>query len=155
MKRFWQQANVVFMVCAGVGFAGFARAVEMRLARWARPSGAEAARPRTRLALRAAPALVAALAVAAQGAASYASRDFSGRGGFWLSRYARAMLGPLPEGSLLLVSEDLNNNAAKYIQECEGFRTDVDVLSVPLMTYGWWSRTQRGHYPRCVRLHQP
>ena len=79
---------------------------------------------------------------------NFESRDF--HNSHHIRIYGKRVLNSVPENSILLVTEDLNNNAIKYVQECEGVRPDVSSLSLPLMTYEWWSKTQKHHYPNVV-----
>jgi hypothetical protein len=50
-----------------------------------------------------------------------------------VGRFGRALLGSLPPRSLLLSHTDLNYNAVRYLQACEGLRPDVVHLSLQLL----------------------
>ena len=117
-RRFWQQANVhVFTWCGD----GFARVVRRRIPKHVQ-------------------ILTVLTLILSQLAMNFESRDF--HDSHHIRTYGNRVLNTLPENSILLVTEDLNNNAIKYVQECEGVRPDVSALSLPLMTYEWWSKTQ-------------
>eukprot|EP00941_MAST-03F_sp_MAST-3F-sp1_P003939 g3939.t1 len=62
--------------------------------------------------------------------------------------YGKQILKSIPKNSLLLVSGDLNHNSVKYVQQCERFRTDIDILSPELMSYEWFTSTHARHYKR-------
>ena len=125
-RRFWQQANVhVFTWCGD----GFARVVRRRIPKHVQ-------------------ILTVLTLILSQLAMNFESRDF--HDSHHIRTYGNRVLNTLPENSILLVTEDLNNNAIKYVQECEGVRPDVSALSLPLMTYEWWSKTQTRHYPNVV-----
>eukprot|EP00940_MAST-03C_sp_MAST-3C-sp2_P000921 g921.t1 len=57
--------------------------------------------------------------------------------------YGRALLDPLPRGAILLTAYDVQWTVARYLQECEGFRTDVVLMSQPMMSYTWFAKHQR------------
>lgn len=125
-RRFWQQANVhVFTWCGD----GFAHVVRRRISKSVQ-------------------ILIVLAFILSQLAMNFESRDF--HNSHHIRIYGKRVLNSVPENSILLVTEDLNNNAIKYVQECEGVRPDVSSLSLPLMTYEWWSKTQKHHYPNVV-----
>lgn len=165
-RRFWQQPNVYLFILCGDGanvvcrFLGDRsaepvsthvkrrRQVQTHDVQPKRESRNVASKsPRTDLVSLS--AFVGSLSlVITQCARHFEMRDF--HDGRHIHNYGEQILNTLPHESILLVTEDLNNNAIKYVQECEGLRDDVSVLSVPLMTYSWWYETQRRHYPRVV-----
>merc|ERR1711871_1438921 len=61
--------------------------------------------------------------------------------------YGRKILESMPKHAILLVNGDLNNNAPKYLQQCENFRTDVAILGLQQMSWPWWVPMHRHHYP--------
>ena len=58
----------------------------------------------------------------------------------------RKILHSFPTHSIVLLNGDLNNNVIKYPQSCEGMRTDVQLLSLQLMTWDWFVPMQRVNY---------
>mgnify|MGYP000445101322 CR=1 FL=1 len=51
---------------------------------------------------------------------------------------ARAILGPVPRGGVLLVAGDNDTYPLWYAQRVEGFRTDVIVVTMPLLAAEWY-----------------
>jgi hypothetical protein len=63
-----------------------------------------------------------------------------------VARYGRALLEPLPPGTLLLTRGDLVTNVARYLQTCDGLRPDVVILDQELLTKPWYvARAARAH----------
>ncbi len=91
---------------------------------------------------------VALLLALAQVYANLAANDFHDFWGFYHT--AVAVLNAMPPNAILLVNGDLNNNLPKYVQQCEGFRPDVSILSVQLMSWDWFVPIQRQNYPNVV-----
>jgi hypothetical protein len=142
--RFWMQPSLV----AALWLAEGASAALALVRKCGGAFGARAP-PRTGPP-RASPCAVAvALALAAwQCRRGWPAADHSGT---WAFRaYGQTLLASMPRGALLLVSGDLNHNASKYVQQCEGFRRDVAVLSPELMSYPWYVQTHARHYPRVL-----
>ena len=65
------------------------------------------------------------------------SNDESGNIHF--DQYARSVLEPLPQGSLLLLNYDQAWSSIRYLQECEGFREDVVSINTSMMSYPWFA----------------
>jgi hypothetical protein len=62
----------------------------------------------------------------------------------YLVEYGRALLGPLPQDAILVTTYDIQWTVTRYLQECESFRTDVNLLSAPMMSYPWFEYHQDG-----------
>jgi hypothetical protein len=60
--------------------------------------------------------------------------------------YARAVLAPLPENAILLINYDQQWTSVRYLQICEGFRSDVTAMQLSMMTYPWFQH-KRALYP--------
>src|SRR5262249_43343570 len=128
VTRFWQQANIMVFAWLGLGFA----AIAVFLQRW-------------RFAV---PGLAVAM-IAAQIAIHYHALDQHAN---WAVRqYAEALLKPLPQGALMFSKGDIQSHPMRYVQVCEGYRTDVRVLDRPLLSYPWTRRVVNKYYPD-VRL---
>eukprot|EP00941_MAST-03F_sp_MAST-3F-sp1_P000766 g766.t1 len=155
-KRFWMQPNVFMFFWAGVGYS---TVIEQPLRRLGSSVFSKANKTKEGnrknimqfhiASLMRCFAVAVALTIAVfQCHRNFSFRDFSKQ--TFVADYGRDILSPLPVGSLLMVSEDINNNSVKYLQECEGYRRDVKVVSVALMTYEWWGQTQAKHYPDVI-----
>jgi hypothetical protein len=58
--------------------------------------------------------------------------------------YGRAALESAPHGAMVLINEDVNSNSMKYLQQCEGVRRDLRLVSIPLITYKVQPNMQHG-----------
>ena len=67
---------------------------------------------------------------------NYNTRDQSNNNYF--RKYALSILEPLPSNSLLLINYDQQWTSIRYLQECEGVRTDITSINLSMMTFGWW-----------------
>ena len=56
----------------------------------------------------------------------------------------------MPKGALLLLNGDIMVNSVRYLQQCEGYRTDVMAFFVPTMTWSWFQTTQKRFFPKIV-----
>ncbi len=64
--------------------------------------------------------------------------------------FGRHLLEKLPPNSLYFTLGDINTNSVRYLQACEGFRTDVKVLDRSLMSYPWTKRIAAKHFPDVI-----
>lgn len=56
----------------------------------------------------------------------------------WFDYYARSVLENLPKNSLLVINYDQQWTSVRYLQECEGVRSDVISINLSMMSYMWW-----------------
>ena len=89
-------------------------------------------------------AAVSVLYATAQIAVHYRRLDHSESTQFITN--GRQILHSFPPDSLVLLNGDLNNNIIKYPQSCEGVRTDVQLISLQLMTWDWYVPMQSVNY---------
>ena len=68
---------------------------------------------------------------------------------YFFGDYARALLKPLPQNALLLINYDQQWTSIRYVQQCEGFRTDITTINLAMTTYGWW-HAKRDLYPHVI-----
>jgi hypothetical protein len=64
-----------------------------------------------------------------------------------VSTYGRTILDAMPRNAIILINGDINNNAVKYMHQCEHVRRDVSVLSLQLMSWEWFVPVQGRNYP--------
>ena len=126
-SRFWQQPNLLVCIWAGLGFSALASIVPRF--KW-----------RTQLVATAAIVLVLAHALtkfrAEDQHLNTSARDF-----------ATEMLRPLPANSIFWTREDLVTFTTRYMQECEGYRTDVKLIDREMMKAPWSQRLLNANYP--------
>jgi len=67
---------------------------------------------------------------------NYTAMDQSNN--YYFRKYALSILEPLPSNSLLLINYDQQWTSIRYLQECEGVRTDITSINLSMMTFGWW-----------------
>jgi dolichyl-phosphate-mannose-protein mannosyltransferase len=128
-ERFWQQAVVVAAALAGVGLAGLGR----RLGRL----GPSVGLPVTALGCATALLLV----------------NFDGmdqRRNLLFRDYGRAVLEPLPQGSILLVTSDEAVGSLRHAQWVEGLRPDVEVATTGQLTSPWFRAFAHRRLPELV-----
>eukprot|EP01112_Ceratiomyxa_fruticulosa_P016553 TRINITY_DN5020_c0_g1_i1.p1 TRINITY_DN5020_c0_g1~~TRINITY_DN5020_c0_g1_i1.p1 ORF type:complete len:735 (-),score=119.08 TRINITY_DN5020_c0_g1_i1:49-2253(-) len=131
LMRFFMQPNAMLCVWLGVGFAY----VSDKLL----PVDMSEKQRKNIL------GLIVILLSAIQISKNYSTQDQSQNWYFYY--YGRGVLEPLPPNALLLVGGDLQSNIPQYVQLCEGFRTDVDVLPIETMSWDWWNSRQGIFFP--------
>lgn len=70
---------------------------------------------------------------------------------YYFHRYARALLDPIPNNSIVLINYDMQWTAIRYLQQCEGYRPDVTAINLSMMTYKWFQH-KRKLYPTNVQF---
>jgi hypothetical protein len=73
-------------------------------------------------------------------------RHYGGNIGSLVDQYGRTILDSLPPRALVVSATDVNWNALRYLQVCEGQRPDVTHISLQLMPFPWFPR-QHHLYP--------
>ena len=125
--RFWQQANLMVCVWAGLGFGSLTAMMLQRRWQHVLTTG------------------LASLVVFAQATTNFRVEDQHLN--TVVRDYGRELLRPLPPGALLLSKGDLGTNVLRYLQQCEGYRTDVRVLDRELLQTRWMKRLVDANYP--------
>ncbi|EGG21538.1 transmembrane protein [Cavenderia fasciculata] len=72
--------------------------------------------------------------------------------------YGHAILQNLPPNAILLVGGDLVTNVPQYLKLCHGVRTDVDIISLEVMSWDWFTVTQGPVYKNVIfpgRVYHP
>ena len=85
--------------------------------------------------------LLAALTIGAR----HRSMDESGN--YVIRDAFRDVLDKFPVGSRVIVKGDLFTNSLRYLQQCEGRRTDVELVDQAMLTYRWFVRVQGRNFP--------
>lgn len=75
------------------------------------------------------------LLLSGQIGSNYQARDESSNR--YIANFGEALLRGLPKDSILLLYGDLPGNAARYVQWCDGFRPDVRLIDLEMMTFEW------------------
>ncbi len=129
-SRFWQQANVFVCVWAGLGFG--AAVAYLAGLKWRRVVEVN----------------LAIVIVLVQAAVHFRDADHSSN--LVVPNYARELLRPLPENAVVWSREDIITFPVYYLQQCEGYRTDVQVLNRELLRSPWMRRLVNANYPEVV-----
>ena len=66
---------------------------------------------------------------------------------YYFRDYAKAILDPLPKKSIVLINYDMQWTALRYMTQCEGYRNDITLINLSMMTYAWFS-TKRNSFPK-------
>ena len=125
--RFWQQANLMVCVWAGLGFGSLTAMMLHRSWQHVLTTG------------------LASLVVLAQATTNFRVEDQHLN--TVVRDYGRELIRPLPPDALLLSKGDLGTNVLRYLQQCEGYRTDVRVLDRELLQTRWMKRLLDANYP--------
>jgi hypothetical protein len=64
----------------------------------------------------------------------------------YFRNYASSILNTLPNSAVLFINYDQQWTSVRYMQECEGLRTDIKSINLSMMSYEWWS-TKHELYP--------
>lgn len=125
-QRFWMHPNILCFILVGVGFNAAARSLPL---------------PRT-IVTRVMPIMMVAIPLMTC-TLNYEVSDQSENQVF--RGYASSILETLPPMSLLLINYDMTFTSVRYIQECEGFRDDVETINLSMMTFPWFEEKQQLH----------
>jgi len=133
--RFWQQPQLLLFCAMGIGLATLAPTIETR---WKHGV-----------------AVIAVLAVIIQAATHFQMCDQHRNWTF--HRFGEDIFKAIPvkpapqtsttAGTLLLTVGDLETNLTRYLQVCEGFRPDVQLMDRTLMGYDWGAKLYRESFP--------
>lgn len=117
-RRFWQQPNVLVFIWIGLGLA----TIPPRLVKF-----------------------VLCLTMAGLQISTWFPLCNQSQA-YYISNYAHSLLDPLPQDALVLVNYDLQWTSLRYIQRCEGYRPDVTIINLSMMTYAWF-QSKHAQYP--------
>ncbi|KAF2076608.1 hypothetical protein CYY_002094 [Polysphondylium violaceum] len=129
--RFFMQPNVIVSICIGIG--------SKSLFRFANNSNNNILK---KILL---PLLVLGL-VGYQVSTNYSLQDQSKNYSF--HDFGYAILDSLPKNALLLAGGDLVTNVPQYLHLCEKARPDIDIISLEIMSWDWFTVTQGPLYSR-------
>lgn len=125
-QRFWMHPNILCFILVGVGCNAAARSLPL---------------PRTTVA-RIMPIMMFAIPLMTY-TCNYEVSDQSENQVF--RGYASSILETLPPKSLLLINYDMTFTSVRYMQECEGFRDDIETINLSMMTFPWFQEKQQLH----------
>lgn len=129
-QRFWMHANILSFFFVGIGLL---KVLKYLTTLWPQKSSLVIFLP-----------LVFVIALGAFTHSSQNQRD-----NYHFSQYAKSILSSLPLDSVLLTNYDQQWTSVRYLQECEGYRTDVTSLHLGMMSYSWFE-TKRKLYPSLI-----
>lgn len=130
-QRFWMQPAVISNLLAGVGLAYFSLCAYSFFYRSSKFNG-------FKVVVTIVAALLSVFAMYKQYSEYHYMSDFSGENGLYFNKYAKALLEPLPQNSIVLINYDMQWTAIRYLQQCEGHRPDVIAINLSMMTYEWF-----------------
>ncbi|MCI0439183.1 MAG: DUF2723 domain-containing protein [Chloroflexi bacterium] len=144
-------AFMVFSIWVGIGFIG---ALETATA-WARDKAFRLAAAR---AIASKPALVASVVAfaalpAASVALNYGPRDLSNDG--LAFEYARSVLDSVPDGAVVLSTEETSAFSLWYMTIVESPERDVAAIAAPLLQFDWYWKSIRQQFPERVPANRP
>ena len=145
-QRFWMQPFIIVVIFAGV-FLDWALSCFIS---WSLHGLAKVDSVRVSASMRVRMGLAVAVCLtlsAGQLRMNFEACDQSKNWTF--HNYAKALLQPLDRNSVLLVNWDQQWTSVRYMQQCEGFRDDVDSINLSMMTYAWFENKRELH-PRLV-----
>lgn len=134
-QRFWMQPNVVTFIFIGLGFNGILSAIASKAIR--SKSFADKT-PKMGVVLSVV-SIVLAIGISV----------WQYRRHYWISdqhdnahfqQYAKAILDPLPQGSVLFINYDMQWTAVRYVQKCLGFRSDIVAINLSMMSFAWFGK---------------
>lgn len=147
-QRFWMQPNVLLFTWAGIGFNSIIYVIQSVMKTMTSPAKKSSNKAVVQSESSAASSstltpLFHVILIAAAIALSYLQfstwYDMSNQqNADYFKRYATALLSPLPPNAILLINYDQQWTSVRYMQVCEGLRSDVTSLQLSMMTYKWF-----------------
>jgi hypothetical protein len=122
-QRFWLHPNLISFVIAGLGLASIMKKFVTHF-------------PRQRTIILLLPCTSSCFAGLKGISVNNQSDNYHFR------NYAASILTTLPEDAILFLNFDQTWTSVRYLQECEGFRTDVTSIHVGMMSFEWFETKQ-------------
>jgi hypothetical protein len=157
-QRFWMQPNVIVYIMVGLGFdnlIGFVSGIVDSLIKpRAKGKGKQALDGKDSQSSRQRNLFISVLSsiavvtlVSLQLYRNYSLADQSDADYF--SRYAEAIMDPLPQGAILFINYDMQWTSVRYKHICEQYRPDLTIINLSMMTYPWFKH-KRHLYPHLI-----
>jgi hypothetical protein len=137
LKRMWIQASVIGYAAAGAGLGAMLHKVDEQVHEQVRRGVSRRSASKSVL-------VALAMGCSYKYYTNHALLDRSNITVF--STYAHQVLSALPQGCTILTNDDMNCNTLHYVTRCLNYRSDVDVLKIPLITYEWWKPMQLDYF---------
>ena len=72
------------------------------------------------------------------------------KGNLVSQNFARAILGSLPENSILIYNGDYVTMPVMYVRYTEGFRPDIKIIDLNRVSYPWYQRILSSNFPEVI-----
>lgn len=130
-SRFWMAPNIAASFLMGYGILYLVRRLSFQMPTfpWAKALG-----------------VLCGLGIGLQVALHYEIEDYSRNTVF--EDVGRSMLDSLPPNAILLMRGDIYVNTVRYLQDVEGYRTDVAALPFDLLWWPWMKDNVQASLPR-------
>ena len=141
--RFWQQPNLLMFFWSGIGFYYILTHFQNI------PNSSDLSNRSNLSNLRNLPKnlfpLLAILLVLIQCLSHYKKSDQHNN---WATyNFGKGLIGPLSKNALFISKGDIQTNTARYLINCEGFRTDIKIIDRELLRFPWFKRIAQKDYP--------
>ena len=131
LTRFWQLPNTLMALWIGLGFSLVLKKLQGQIKY-----------------PQALPFVFVISILAVQVGMNYKEQD--NHTNLIFDHYGRSILSPLPPKALFLTMGDLSTNTTRYLQQCEGYRSDVRIIDRQLLSAPWTQPIIAKNYPDII-----